>query len=111
MVRIRLAPQKDWEANKPEQLARVLSILEPIAGEYGASVADVIVLAGTVGIEAASGMDVPFLPGRGDSSDVQTDADSFAVLEPVADGFRNYQKTDFTTSPEEMLWIRPSFSV
>ena len=102
-ARIRLAPQKDWEANKPEQLARVLSILEPIAGEHGASVADVIVLAGTVGIEAASGMDVPFLPGRGDASDAQTDADSFAVLEPVADGFRNYQKTDFTTSPEEML--------
>ena len=102
-ARIRLAPQKDWEANKPEQLARVLNILEPIAGEHGASVADVIVLAGTVGIEAASGMDVPFLPGRGDASDAQTDADSFAVLEPVADGFRNYQKTDFTTSPEEML--------
>jgi len=102
-ARIRLAPQKDWEANKPEQLARVLSILEPIAGKHGASVADVIVLAGTVGIEAASGMDVPFLPGRGDASDAQTDADSFAVLEPVADGFRNYQKTDFTTSPEEML--------
>ena len=102
-ARIRLAPQKDWEANKPEQLARVLSILEPIAGEHGASVADVIVLAGTVGIEAASGMDLPFLPGRGDASDAQTDADSFAVLEPVADGFRNYQKTDFTTSPEEML--------
>ena len=102
-ARIRLAPQKDWEANKPEQLARVLSILEPIAGEHGASVADVIVLAGTVSIEAASGMDVPFLPGRGDASDAQTDADSFAVLEPVADGFRNYQKTDFTTSPEEML--------
>ena len=102
-ARIRLAPQKDWEANKPEQLARVLSILEPIAGEHGASVADVIVLAGTVGIEAASGMDVPFLPGRGDASDAQTDTDSFAVLEPVADGFRNYQKTDFTTSPEEML--------
>ena len=102
-ARIRLAPQKDWEANKPEQLARVLSILEPIASEHGASVADVIVLAGTVGIEAASGMDVPFLPGRGDASDAQTDADSFAVLEPVADGFRNYQKTDFTTSPEEML--------
>ena len=102
-ARIRLAPQKDWEANKPEQLARVLSILEPIASEHGASVADVIILAGTVGIEAASGMDVPFLPGRGDASDAQTDADSFAVLEPVADGFRNYQKTDFTTSPEEML--------
>ena len=102
-ARIRLAPQKDWDANKPEQLGRVLGLLEPIASEHGASVADVIVLAGTVGLEAASGMDVPFLPGRGDASEAQTDADSFAVLEPVADGFRNYQKTDFTTSPEEML--------
>ena len=102
-ARIRLAPQKDWDANKPEQLGRVLGLLEPIASEHGASVADVIVLAGTVSLEAASGMDVPFLPGRGDASEAQTDAESFAVLEPVTDGFRNYQKTDFTTSPEEML--------
>ena len=96
-------PQKDWEANKPAQLAKVLSILEPIAEQHGASLADVIVLAGNVGVEDASGIDVPFLAGRGDASEAQTDADSFTVLEPVADGFRNYQKTDFTTSPEEML--------
>ena len=102
-ARIQLAPQKDWEANKPDQLAKVLGILRPIAEKHGASLADVIVLAGNVGVEDASGMDVPFLAGRGDASEAQTDADSFAVLEPVADGFRNYQKTDFTTSPEEML--------
>ena len=102
-ARIQLAPQKDWEANKPVQLAKVLGILKPIAEKHGASLADVIVLAGNVGVEDASGMDVPFLAGRGDASEAQTDADSFAVLEPVADGFRNYQKTDFTTSPEEML--------
>ncbi len=102
-ARIQLAPQKDWEANKPAQLARVLAILKPIAEKHGASLADVIVLAGNVGVEDASGMNVPFLAGRGDASEAQTDADSFAVLEPVADGFRNYQKTDFTTSPEEML--------
>ena len=102
-ARIQLAPQKDWEANKPDQLAKVLGILKPIAEKHDASLADVIVLAGNVGVEDASGMDVPFLAGRGDASEAQTDADSFAVLEPVADGFRNYQKTDFTTSPEEML--------
>ncbi len=102
-ARIQLAPQKDWEANKPDQLAKVLGILKPIAEKHGASLADVIVLAGNVGVEDASGMDVPFLAGRGDASEAQTDADSFAVLEPVADGFRNYQKTDFTKSPEEML--------
>jgi catalase-peroxidase len=102
-ARIQLAPQKDWEANKPDQLAKVLGTLKPIAEKHGASLADVIVLAGNVGVEDASGMDVPFLAGRGDASEAQTDAESFAVLEPVADGFRNYQKTDFTTSPEEML--------
>ena len=102
-ARIQLAPQKDWEANKPDQLAKVLGILKPIAEKHGASLADVIVLAGNVGVEDASGMDVPFLAGRGDASEAQTDADSFAVLEPIADGFRNYQKTDFTKSPEEML--------
>jgi len=102
-ARIRLAPQKDWAANKPDQLARILSVLEPIAAETGASVADVIVLAGNVGIEQASGVKVPFTPGRGDTTQAQTDIESFAVLEPVADGFRNFQKTDFTISPEEML--------
>ncbi len=102
-ARIRLAPQKDWAANKPGQLARVLSVLEPIAADTGASVADVIVLAGNVGIEQASGVKVPFTPGRGDATQAQTDIESFEVLEPVADGFRNFQKTDFTVSPEEML--------
>ena len=102
-ARIRFAPQKDWAANKPDQLARVLSVLEPIAADTGASVADVIVLAGNVGIEQASGVKVPFTPGRGDATQAQTDTESFEVLEPVADGFRNFQKTNFTVSPEEML--------
>ncbi|MDC0649440.1 catalase/peroxidase HPI [Alphaproteobacteria bacterium] len=102
-ARIRLAPQKDWAANKPDQLARVLSVLEPIAADTGASIADVIVLAGNVGIEQASGVTVPFTPGRGDATQAQTDIESFEVLEPVADGFRNFQKTDFNVSPEEML--------
>jgi len=102
-ARIRLAPQKDWEANKPEQLARVLGVLEGIAAETGASVADVIVLAGNVGIEQASGASVPFTPGRGDATQEQTDVESFAVLEPFADGFRNYQKREFTVSPEQMM--------
>ena len=102
-ARIRLAPQKDWEANKPEQLTRVLGVLEGIAAETGASVADVIVLAGNVGIEQASGASVPFSPGRGDATQEQTDLESFAVLEPFADGFRNYQKTEFTVSPEQMM--------
>jgi catalase-peroxidase len=102
-ARIRLSPQKDWAANKPDQLARVLSVLEGIAAKSDASIADVIILAGNVGIEQASGVDVPFTPGRGDASQAQTDVESFAVLEPVADGFRNYQKADFSVSPEEML--------
>ncbi|MGB1683717.1 MAG: catalase/peroxidase HPI [Candidatus Puniceispirillaceae bacterium] len=102
-ARIRLSPQKDWQANKPDQLQRVLSVLEPIAAAAGASVADVIVLAGNVGIEKASGLSLPFTPGRGDATQVQTDVDSFAVLEPVADGFRNFQKADYSVSPEEML--------
>ena len=102
-ARIRLAPQKDWEVNKPEQLARVLGVLEDIAADIGASVADVIVLAGNVGIEQASGANVSFSPGRGDALLEQTDVESFDVLEPEADGFRNYQKTEFTVSPEEMM--------
>ena len=102
-ARIRLAPQKDWSANKPDQLQKVLSVLEPIAAESGASVADVIVLAGNVGIEKASGLNLPFAPGRGDATQDQTDVNSFAVLEPVADGFRNFQKADYSVSPEEML--------
>ena len=102
-ARIRLAPQKDWEANKPEQLARVLEALETIAKDTGASLADVIVLAGNVGIEKASGKNIPFTPGRGDASDEQTDADSFAVLEPFSDGFRNYHNKELEVSPEQML--------
>ena len=100
---MRLAPQKDWAANKPEQLARVLSVLEQIAAESGASVADVIVLGGSVAIEQASGVSVPFTAGRGDATQEQTDVSSFAVLEPAADGFRNYQRAEFGVSPEELL--------
>ncbi|RJL10873.1 catalase/peroxidase HPI [Paracoccus siganidrum] len=110
-ARIRLAPQKDWEGNEPQRLARVLSVLEPIAAETGASVADVIVLAGNLGVEQAAkaaGFDitVPFAPGRGDATAEQTDADSFAVLEPLADGYRNWLKQDYVVSPEELMLDR-----
>lgn len=110
-ARIRLAPQKDWEGNEPARLSRVLSVLEPIARETGASIADVIVLAGNYGVEQAAkaaGFDiaVPFAPGRGDASAEQTDADSFAPLEPLADGFRNWVKKDYVVSPEELLLDR-----
>lgn len=110
-ARIRLAPQKDWVGNEPERLAKVLGILEPIAAEAGASVADVIVLAGNVGVSQAikaAGADVtvPFAPGRGDSSDAQTDADSFSVLEPVADGFRNWLKEGYDVPAEELMLDR-----
>ena len=102
-ARIRLAPQKNWEANKPEQLSRVLSVLEGIASDTGASVADVIVLAGNVGVEKASGSTVPFTPGRGDATQENTDEHSFEVLEPFSDGFRNYHKSDFEIGAEHML--------
>ena len=102
-ARIRLSPQKDWEANKPEQLEKVLKVLEPIADSTGASIADVIVLAGNVGIEKACGKSVPFTSGRGDASQEQTDEHSFAVLEPYSDGFRNYHKSNFQISSEHML--------
>ncbi len=110
-ARIRLAPQKDWEGNEPERLAKVLGILEPIAAETGASVADVIVLAGNVGLEqavksAGVNIEVPFTAGRGDATDAQTDAESFEPLEPLADGFRNWQKTEYVVSAEEMLLDR-----
>ncbi len=110
-ARIRLAPQKDWEGNEPARLARVLSALEPIAAHYGASVADVIVLAGNVGVEQAAkaagfDIEVPFAAGRGDATDAMTDADSFKWLEPVADGFRNWQKKDYVVSSEELLLDR-----
>ncbi|MCV2880409.1 catalase/peroxidase HPI [Actibacterium sp. XHP0104] len=110
-ARIRLAPQKDWAGNEPERLARVLSVLEPIAAETGASVADVIVLAGNVGVEqaikaAGFSVVVPFAPGRGDATDDMTDAASFDVLEPLADGFRNWSKKDYVVTPEEMMLDR-----
>ena len=115
-ARIRLAPQKDWEANQPAQLAKVLAVLEEIrrgfnagaAGSKKVSLADLIVLAGNAGVEAAAKaaghpVEVPFTPGRTDATAEQTDVESFAVLEPVADGFRNYRKQAFRVSPEEML--------
>ncbi|MDE1547153.1 catalase/peroxidase HPI [Dechloromonas agitata] len=110
-ARIRLAPQKDWEGNEPARLARVLAIYEKIAAETGASVADVIVLAGNVGIEQAAkaagvAVSVPFAPGRGDATQEMTDVESFEVLEPLADGFRNWLKKDYVVTPEELLLDR-----
>ncbi len=110
-ARIRLAPQKDWEGNEPARLARVLAVLEKIAAETGASVADLIVLAGNVGIEqaaSAAGVDVtvPFAPGRGDATQELTDVESFEVLEPLADGFRNWLKKDYVVTAEELLLDR-----
>jgi catalase-peroxidase len=107
-ARIRLAPQNSWQGNEPARLNKVLAVLEPIAKDSGASLADVIVLAGCVGIEKAAqaaghSISVPFSPGRGDARVDQTDAESFAVLEPVADGFRNWMKKDYVVSPEELL--------
>ncbi|MBT9372339.1 catalase/peroxidase HPI [Rhizobium sp. CSW-27] len=117
-ARIRLAPQNGWDVNQPEQLARVLAVLEGIKAEFDASqtekkisLADLIVLGGSAAVEAAAkaagvAIEVPFAPGRTDATAEQTDADSFSVLEPVADGFRNYQKTEFTISAEELLLDR-----
>ena len=110
-ARIRLAPQKDWVGNEPKRLARVLSVLEPIASEAGASVADVIVLAGNVGVEQAAkaaGVEVtvPFTPGRGDAGDETTDAESFADLEPIHDGYRNWLSKDFVVNTEELMLDR-----
>ena len=110
-ARIRLAPQKDWAGNEPDRLARVLDVLEPIARKTGASLADVIVLAGNVGIEQAAKaaghkIEVPFAPGRGDATDAMTDAGSFDSMEPLADGYRNWQKADYAVSAEEMLLDR-----
>ena len=102
-ARIRLAPQKDWEANKPDQLAKVLGVLEPLAAAHGASVADTIVLAGNVGIEMTSGASVPFSPGRGDATEAQTDAASFEILQPVSCGFRNFLLKNYAVTPEEMM--------
>jgi catalase-peroxidase len=110
-ARIRLAPQKDWEGNEPARLSKVLAVYEKIAGDTGVSVADVIVLGGSVGIEQAAkaagfNVQVPFAPGRGDASQAQTDIESFEVLEPLADGFRNWQKKHYVVKPEELLLDR-----
>jgi len=110
-ARIRLAPQKGWEGNEPARLAKVLAVLEGIAADAGASIADTIVLAGNVGIEQAAkaaGFDitVPFSPGRGDATDKMTDAKSFEVLEPIHDGYRNWLKKDYAVSPEELMLDR-----
>ena len=110
-ARIRLAPQNDWVGNEPKRLARVLSVLEPIAADFGISVADTIVLAGNLGVEQAAKeagftIKVPFRTGRGDATAEMTDADSFAPLEPLADGYRNWMKKNYVVSPEEMMLDR-----
>jgi len=109
-ARIRLAPQKDWEVNQPTQLAKVLTVLEEIQNQLDkkVSMADLIILGGSAAVEKAArdaGFDVtvPFVPGRGDATQEQTDLEGFAVLEPVADGFRNYQKKQYSVSAEELL--------
>ena len=102
-ARLRLEPQKNWEVNKPDELSKILDVYSEIADKTGASIADIIVLAGNVGVEKASGKNLDFTPGRGDATQENTDVDSFAVLEPVVDGFRNFQKQDYGISPEEML--------
>ena len=110
-ARIRLAPQKDWAGNEPARLAKALAAYERIATETGASIADVIVLAGNVGIEQAAkaagfNVSVPFAPGRGDATQAMTDVESFDVLEPLADGYRNWLKTNYVVTPEELLLDR-----
>ena len=107
-ARIRLAPLNQWQGNEPERLSNVLSVLETIASEFKMSVADAIVLAGNVGIEQAAkaagvNITVPFSPGRGDATLAQTDVESFSVLEPIADGFRNWQKQHYAVGPEELM--------
>jgi catalase-peroxidase len=110
-ARIRLAPQKDWEGNEPARLAKVLAVLEPIAAEFGISVADTIVLAGNVGVEQAAkaagvNVTVPFAAGRGDATAEMTDAESFEYLEPIHDGYRNWVKKDYIVQPEELMLDR-----
>ncbi|GAB5510479.1 MAG: catalase/peroxidase HPI [Hyphomicrobiales bacterium] len=110
-ARIRLAPQKDWEGNEPARLAKVLGVLEGLVSGAGASIADAIVLAGNVGVEQAAKaaghtVSVPFTAGRGDATDAMTDAPSFEMLEPLADGYRNWQKKDYAVSPEELMLDR-----
>jgi catalase-peroxidase len=110
-ARIRLSPQKDWHANEPEKLKKTLSVLEKIATENNATIADIIVVAGNVGVEKAAkaagfNISVPFKSGRGDATQQATDAESFSVLEPLHDGFRNYLKKDFAAQPEELMLDR-----
>ena len=102
-ARIRLEPQKNWEVNKPSELSKILDVYSDISEKTNASIADIIVLAGNIGIEEASGKSLEFIPGRGDATQEKTDVASFEVLEPVVDGFRNFQKQDYGVSPEEML--------
>ena len=102
-ARIRLEPQKNWEVNKPDQLSKVIKVYETISSDTGVSVADIIILAGNVAVEKISGLSIAFNPGRGDSTQDQTDIESFAVLEPQADGFRNYLKKNFMVTPEELM--------
>jgi catalase-peroxidase len=110
-ARIRLAPQKDWEGNEPERLTHVLSVLEPLAVKFGASLADAIVLAGNIGVEHAAKaagvtINVPFAPGRGDATQEHTDVESFEPLEPIHDGFRNWVKKNYTVPAEELMLDR-----
>ena len=110
-ARIRLSPQKDWEGNEPKKLLKVLSVIQSIAAEFGISIADTIVLAGNVGVEIAAKnaglkIKVPFAPGRGDATQEMTDIESFEPFEPVADGFRNWQKKEYIVSPEELMLDR-----
>ena len=110
-ARIRLAPQRDWQGNEPGRLAHTLSVLEPLAKEAGASIADTIVLAGYVGVERAAKaagvkLELPFTPGRGDATEAQTDPVSFAPLEPLHDAFRNWLKDDYNVSAEELMLDR-----
>jgi catalase-peroxidase len=112
-ARIRLEPQRSWAGNEPERLNRVLEALEPIAKEFSLSVADVIVLAGNLGIEKAAksaghSVSVPFAPGRGDATNEQTDGESFLPLEPIHDGFRNWLMKDYTVAAEELMLDRAS---
>ena len=109
-ARVRLAPQNEWAVNQPAQLAKVIKALEGVqatfqaqAGVKHVSLADLIVLGGVAAVEKASGLTVPFTPGRTDASQAQTDVDSFAVMEPAADGFRNYLRAKYTVSAEELL--------
>ena len=112
-ARIRLAPQNQWEGNEPKRLSKVLKVLEGVAKKAKASIADIIILGGVVGLEqaikkAGSKVKVPFTAGRGDASQAQTDKDSFAVLEPIHDAFRNYVKKDYMVTPEELMLDRAS---